>query len=184
MAVPHRHCGLDPQSPRLMTGMEKQMHNWEVLFENNHEEAQTHPVYEQTAKQAILAALEAEGMTKACPGEISLLFVGHDEMQTLNKEYRGLDKPTDCLSFPQFTPEELAGQVIGFAALGDIVINIDAARAQAMEYGHSIQREISFLAVHSLLHLLGYDHEDKQAENEMFARQEAILTKMGLKRGV
>lgn len=156
------------------------MKKWEILTENDFGEA----AFENLAGQAILATLEVEEV--ACGGEISLLFVGDEEMQKLNLEYRGKNATTDCLSFPQFTAEEFEkiNTPNDFAVLGDIVINVEQARLQAEEFGHSIQRETAFLAVHSLLHLLGHDHEDAEAEQVMIKQQEAVLAKMGLLRGV
>ena len=103
-------------------------------------------------------------MTEA---EVSVMIVCDKEIQELNLQYRGMDKPTDVLSFPMEDEEYL----------GDIVISLPRARAQAEEYGHSIEREIAFLTAHSMLHLMGYDHED-----EMFAKQEEILNELGYKR--
>ncbi len=107
--------------------------------------------------------------------EVSLVFVDNNEIQQLNKNFRGMDKPTDVLSFPQFQ-ENLSSPVI----LGDIVISIEKAQAQAVEYGHSFERELGFLCAHSMLHLLGYDHMEEADEKEMFALQEEILEKVGV----
>ena len=153
--------------------------NWNILIDNS----TTEKALEDVVVQAIFAALET--LSVKCKGEISLLFVGDDEMKEINLSYRGKDSTTDCLSFPQLAPHELnlLYSSSNFIILGDIITNIDAAKKQATEYGHTTQRELAFLAVHSLLHLLGYDHEGgKQAENEMFNLQEVILQKMGLAR--
>ena len=97
----------------------------------------------------------------------------------MNRESRGVDRPTDVLSFPVF--DEDFG--VGLSVLGDIVISYETAVRQANEYGHAVEREIAFLTVHSMLHLLGYDHETSpEDEKEMFARQEEILALMGQKR--
>jgi len=152
----------------------------EILTENRTGEELSH--HEEVAERAILAAFTAEGIV--CDGEISLVFVKSEEMKRLNGEYRNTDYATDVLSFPQLEPHEVAeaNKPGNFAAFGDIVINIDKAHAQADEYGHSIEREIAFLAVHSALHLLGYDHEDDAEDGEIFAKQEDILRFMGLER--
>ena len=111
--------------------------------------------------------------------EISVTLCGDARIRELNRDYRGIDRVTDVLSFPLFDGEEDGG----VTPLGDVVIDVDRAAAQAAEYGHSLEREVAFLTVHSVLHLLGYDHEeDKAGESEMFARQEAILSSMGLER--
>lgn len=117
--------------------------------------------------------------------EISLSFVTPEEIRSLNNEYRGQDRETDVLSFPFYEPweiRELKPNPGGETALGDIVICPPVAEAQAVAYGHSYIRELAFLAVHSLLHLLGYDHEDAEEERVMTEAQEAILQKAGIKR--
>ncbi len=113
--------------------------------------------------------------------EISVTLCGDGRIRELNRDYRGIDRVTDVLSFPLFDEEgEDGGEK---TPLGDIVIDVDRAASQAKEYGHSLEREIAFLTVHSMLHLLGYDHEEGKAEeSEMFAKQEEILTLLGLTR--
>lgn len=112
--------------------------------------------------------------------EISVTLVDNDEIKELNYEYRGIDRATDVLSFPIFD-ESSEGKTI----LGDIVISLERAKTQSEEYGHSFEREVAFLTVHSMLHLLGYDHEEGRAqESEMFSRQEEILCNMGIARSV
>ena len=107
--------------------------------------------------------------------EISVTFVNMEEIHELNKLHRGVDKPTDVLSFPQFedvceeAPEE------GEICLGDVVICRDKAAEQAEEFGHSFEREILYLFVHSVLHLLGYDHMDDEEKAVMRAREEKIM---------
>jgi len=129
-------------------------------------------------------------------GEISLTFVDDKRIHELNKEYRGYDKPTDVLSFAiqemgedeleivYEIDEESDGDDFNneVEPLGDIIISVETAIAQAEEYGHSIERELGFLFVHGFLHLIGYDHQDEAAEQEMFAKQEQILSKAGLTR--
>ena len=107
--------------------------------------------------------------------EISVTFVDMEEIHELNKLHRGVDKPTDVLSFPQFedvceeAPEE------GEICLGDVVICREKAAEQAEEFGHSFEREILYLFVHSVLHLLGYDHMDEGEKKVMRAREEKIM---------
>ena len=117
--------------------------------------------------------------------EISVTFVDNEEIHALNREFREKDKPTDVLSFPLFEACEGFEEdpAIGAVALGDIVISAERAWEQAEEFGHSFAREVCFLAVHSTLHLLGYDHEtSEEDEKYMNDTQEAILAKMGLRR--
>lgn len=120
------------------------------------------------------------------PAEISISFVDNQKIHELNREYREKDRPTDVLSFPMWEKEELSdGSALdGHAVtLGDIIISAEKAQAQAEEYGHSIEREITFLSVHSTLHLLGYDHEiSEEDEKYMNKKQEDVLVKIGLPR--
>lgn len=120
------------------------------------------------------------------PAEISVSFVDNQKIHELNREYREKDRPTDVLSFPMWEKEELSdGSALdGHAVtLGDIIISAEKAKAQAEEYGHSIEREITFLSVHSTLHLLGYDHEiSEEDEKYMNKKQEDVLVKIGLPR--
>ncbi len=121
--------------------------------------------------------------------EVSLSITDNHGIRILNHEQRGIDKETDVLSFPMLEVEDgvliiddsdLQGDCV---FLGDIVISLEKAQAQAEEYGHSLEREMGFLAVHSMLHLLGYDHElGPQEEAEMFQKQEDVLRTMNLER--
>mgnify|MGYP004523159371 CR=1 FL=1 len=111
---------------------------------------------------------------------ISLILTGDEEIHKLNKEYRQVDRPTDVLSFPLY---EAAEPIMRGSSLGDLVISVDTMTRQAAEYGHSRQRELCFLFVHGLLHLLGYDHEiSKAEENAQFDRQEEVLQSLGINR--
>ncbi|MGX7111419.1 rRNA maturation RNase YbeY [Gemella cuniculi] len=118
--------------------------------------------------------------------EMSLSFVSKEEIQEINRDYRGKDIPTDVISFALNDEVEDEINIIGledeFNSLGDIIICVDIAHEQAQEYNHSFDREIGFLAVHGFLHLLGYDHMNDKDEKEMFGKQEAILEKFGLRR--
>ena len=115
--------------------------------------------------------------------ELSVTFVDNGEIKRLNSEYRNIDRETDVLSFPLYESGEIEIEDGERAALGDVVISLEKAEAQAKEYGHSMERETAFLCVHSVLHLLGYDHElGEEEEKEMFSKQEEILTKMNITR--
>ena len=114
--------------------------------------------------------------------EVSVTLSDNEYIKKLNRKYRNKDSATDVLSFPLFEKEELSEATDG-DALGDIVISLERAREQANEYGHSFEREVAFLTVHSMLHLLGYDHEiSEEDEKEMFFKQEEILKTIGLYR--
>lgn len=141
------------------------------------------PKLRALVKKAIRAALDYEHFD--CPAEISVTFTDNEKIHLLNREYRGVDRPTDVLSFPlmEDTDNYEALQDGEPVALGDIVISLERADEQAKEFGHSLEREVAFLAVHSVLHLLGYDHEtSKEDEKDMFERQEKILETIGLTR--
>lgn len=120
--------------------------------------------------------------------EVSLLLVDDTEIKNLNRDYRGKDCATDVLSFPleeavegEFEPAVVGGPAVRM--LGDIVISVETAEAQAKAYGHSFEREMTFLLVHGMLHLLGYDHErDAAAEKIMRAEEKRILAALGSSR--
>ena len=135
-------------------------------------------------RRAITQTLKSEDFPYEA--ELSVTLTDNEEIRALNSEYRGIDRATDVLSFPLYEDGEIdegdvmSGEPIG---LGDIVISLERAKAQAEEYGHSFERETAFLCVHSVLHLLGYDHErSKEEEEDMFARQEKVLEVMKLER--
>ncbi|RIV25872.1 rRNA maturation RNase YbeY [Alicyclobacillaceae bacterium I2511] len=116
-------------------------------------------------------------------GEVSISFVSDAEIQELNRSYRHVDWPTDVLSFALREGEEDFVLPEGATEpLGDIIVSIPAAVRQSIEYGHSLRREVGFLLVHGFLHLLGYDHQDTEAEQEMTGIQEAVLSNLGLTR--
>jgi len=138
-----------------------------------------------TVKKAIVAALDYQEID--FPVEISLTFVDNEKIHELNKEYRGKDAPTDVLSFPMFENGEIEydDESDEPCAIGDIVISLEKAKEQAEEYGHSMEREASFLAVHSVLHLLGFDHEVSEEDDEyMKESTEEILSSIGLRRDI
>ena len=110
----------------------------------------------------------------------SVIFVGNEEIQELNRDYRGIDRITDVISFALEDNNDIIMNEV--RVLGDIYICIPRMKEQANSYGHSEKRELSFLAVHGLLHLLGYDHMTKEDEKEMFELQEMILNDKDIKR--
>ena len=106
--------------------------------------------------------------------------MGDEEIAEINEKYRGVARPTDVLSFPMFEADE---PLCSGSSLGDLIISADTMKRQAAEYGHSEKRELCFLFVHGLLHLLGYDHEISEAEEKMqFARQDEVLDLLGITR--
>ena len=139
-------------------------------------------------RRVIRTALAAEGVDFPC--EIDVLLTGDAGIHAINRDMRQVDRPTDVLSFPEFElrPGELPGPEdadpgTGLVPLGDMVISMEHAAAQAKEYGHSNRRELAYLAVHSVLHLLGYDHLDEGPQKrQMRGREEAIMAELGLSR--
>ncbi len=138
----------------------------------------------QKMTEAAEYAVESENMhnldKERC--EISVTFVDLDEIHELNKQYRGVDKPTDVLSFPQFDDLEEEIPEVCEICLGDVVICEQKAREQAEEFGHSFERELVYLFTHSVLHLLGYDHMEEDEKKAMRAREEEIMKQIGLMR--
>ncbi|MBF0713180.1 rRNA maturation RNase YbeY [Gemella sp. GH3] len=117
--------------------------------------------------------------------ELAITFVDKEEIKNINREYRGIDRPTDVISFALNDEVEGELEIIGgnqIDYLGDIIICVDVAKEQAKEYNHSYERELGFLALHGFLHLLGYDHMTEEDEKEMFGKQDYILNEYGLLR--
>lgn len=137
----------------------------------------------ETLEKVCFKSLQYEEFNEDC--EVSLSIVTNDEIHDINKQFRNIDSPTDVLSFPQLTFEEGEEADVnenGEIVLGDIIISIDRAKEQAEEYGHSLKRELAFLSVHSMLHLMGYDHMVPEEEEDMFRRQKEILIEAGIPR--
>ena len=143
-------------------------------------------------KRAVDTVLDLEG----CPyeAEVNLLITDDEAIKEINLEQRGIDAATDVLSFPMVQYEQ-AGDFSGLEErddtfnietgelmLGDIVISIDRVKAQALEYGHSIKREMAFLIVHSMLHLIGYDHMEDKDRTVMEEKQRMVMDKLGILR--
>ena len=141
-------------------------------------------------QQDVLSALLKNAITEAIhlsggpdEAEVSLMLVNDQRIHTLNREYRGVDRATDVLSFAlQEEMDEEPDSEFEDDMLGDIVISVERAREQAEEYGHSFEREIVYLAVHGALHLLGYNHEEENDKQEMRSKEEEIMAKLGLVR--
>ena len=139
-------------------------------------------VISNNIRKCIQATLDAEGVDVRC--EINVLVTDDAGIRVINRESRNLDKPTDVLSFPMFqleagnAPEDWAeyqDPATGLVPLGDMCISLERAVAQAAEFGHSVRREVGYLTIHSMLHLLGYDHLDEgEQKRQMRGREEAI----------
>ncbi len=159
-----------------------------VAIRNNQKKFKVTKEMRDLVRSAVAASLDY--MEFGRDVEISVMFTDNEEIRTLNKLHRNIDRETDVLSFPLFEyddegyiiEEELEVNPDGDMLLGDIVISLEKAAEQAEEYGHSMDREVGFLTVHSMLHLFGYDHMTPDDEKEMFGYQREILEQMGLKR--
>ena len=159
----------------------------EIIIESELEDSGP---YEALLRQVIPAVLSAEKVDFPC--EIDVLLTGDAGIRQINLDMRGIDRPTDVLSFPMFElipgvppalPDVQADPDTGLVPLGDMAISVERARAQGEEYGHGAQRELAYLAVHSVLHLLGYDHLDEgPMKAQMRRREEDILGRLGISR--
>lgn len=160
----------------------------EIVIQNIQDKIDITGEMEEVITKAVELCFEHEKMERSL--EISILLVDDRKIKEINNEQRGIDMSTDVLSFPIVEMEDgqiksnlgdinLEGNII---ILGDIVVSVETAYKQAIEYGHSFERELAFLVTHGVFHLLGYEHEDKNNENKMREKQEVVLGKMGLKR--
>lgn len=153
-----------------------------IYFTNEQDKLPVTYKLKMLMRTAVDATLDHEQYNNDC--EVSLTFTDNQGIRALNRTYRNIDHPTDVLSFPLTdysgeSDEPVADEPV--VSLGDIVISLEKAQEQADTYGHSFEREVAFLCVHSMLHLLGYDHEAGGAdEADMRARQHKIMDEMGL----
>lgn len=140
-------------------------------------------IVEENLLDEILRAADVVGEVYGVEGaEFSITLTDDAHIHALNKKFRGVDRPTDVLSFAFRESEE--PEIVGadFEILGDVIISLERAKLQAEEFGHSFLREVIFLEVHGLLHLLGYDHIDDDQRREMEAEQKFIMMKLGIGR--
>lgn len=128
-------------------------------------------------KKLIEYAIKIEELNNV---EFNIIIVDNETIHKLNKEYRGIDRPTDVLTFALEDNSDI--ELPDVRLLGDIYISLDKTKEQSKEYGHSFLRELAFLSIHGFLHLLGYDHMEKAEEEKMFKKQELILDGYGIKR--
>ena len=153
-----------------------------IYFENDQKKHAIKYKMQMLIRRTILETLKYEGMENDV--EVSVTFVDDDGIRELNNKFRGMDKPTDVLSFPLLDYEGESEEPFFDELchnLGDIVISLERAMAQANEFGHSFEREVAFLTAHSMLHLLGYDHElSEEDDADMRKRQNDIMDRLGL----
>ncbi len=129
-------------------------------------------------RRAVRETLIYEGFKRNA--EVSIVICDNEAIRDINSEYRGIDSPTDVLSFPQFESKD-EYPAVGYVPIGDIIISAERAYEQAETFGHSFEREIAFLAVHSTLHLLGYDHVGSEEEDAIMRRkQRDVMERLGL----
>ena len=153
-----------------------------IYFENDQKKHAIKYNMQMLIRHTILETLDYEGMEN--DAEVSVTFVDDEGIRELNNKFRGMDKPTDVLSFPLLDYEGESEEPFFDELchnLGDIVISLERAMAQANEFGHSFEREVAFLTAHSMLHLLGYDHEISEEDDaDMRRRQNDIMDRLGL----
>ena len=154
----------------------------EIVLSNRQEKMAVTPAMEETVRKVLGKTAELYGLSEGV--EVGVTFLDDAAIQELNRDYRDKDRPTDVLSFalnegdePKIidAPEE--------ELLGDILISLETTARQAEEYGHSLERELAYLTVHGMLHLLGYDHEEPADQAEMRLEEEAVLAALGIVRG-
>ena len=158
------------------------METYEIIYKDV-EKVET---WEEIVKKVFNTCFEEEGLQDS-KLYITVTFTNPENIQSINKEYRDIDKPTDVLSFPMFQKEELDKKIEekDFQyqdILGDIVISIPKVEEQAKEYGHSFERELSYMLVHGFYHLMGYDHMEEEDKKEMRTKEEKILKTLNILR--
>lgn len=150
-----------------------------VLISNLQGEVPPGADLEELVEKVVLAILAKEGYPEN--SEVSILLTDDRYIRELNRDYRGIDSPTDVLSFAQLEGEPMPAQG-GEEILGDVVISMPAALRQGEEYGHGLRRELAYLTAHGVLHLLGYDHGDEKERAVMREKEENVLAALGLGR--
>ena len=152
----------------------------EILISAEPEE----PGFPHELEECVRNAVEKVGeLYDATDAEVSITLTDNTHIHELNRDYRGIDRPTDVLSFAlneSEEPEILDGPEMNI--LGELVISVERAQEQAIEYGHSLRREIAFLTVHGMLHLLGYDHMEEEDRKEMEEEQRYVMEQLGIPR--
>ncbi|MBR2744622.1 MAG: rRNA maturation RNase YbeY [Clostridia bacterium] len=156
------------------------------IIEINYIETDENPEHKKTIETVLNACFKEENMDKLGL-YVSITLTCPSYIRKLNNEYRNIDKETDVLSFPMFEKDEIDEMIKNQSntvhdVLGDIVISIDRVKEQAVEYGHSFERELSYMVVHGFYHLMGYDHMNDEEKSVMRAKEENILNKLKITR--
>ncbi len=147
----------------------------EIYYDDRQDDIKITDEIKNLIKKSIAAVLKVEGLDENV--EVSVSFVGDEEIRDLNRDYRGVDKSTDVLSFPMDDEFIIVSRI-----LGDVIINTRRVMEQAEELGHSNERELSYLTVHSILHLLGYDHMEDEDKKEMREREKLAMKELSIYR--
>ena len=147
----------------------------EVYYDDRQDDIKITDEIKNLIEKSIAAVLKVENLDENV--EVSVSFVGDEEIRDLNRDYRGVDKSTDVLSFPMDDEFIIVSRI-----LGDVIINTRRVMEQAKELGHSNERELSYLTVHSILHLLGYDHMEDEDKREMREREKLAMKELSIYR--
>ena len=152
------------------------------MYEITYLDLQKNNDYEKTVKKVIYKCFEEEGLLDS-KLMITITFTTPEEIKKINKKYRNIDKATDVLSFPMFEKSELDKKIkdkdfLYEDILGDIIISVEKVKEQAEEYGHSFERELSYMLVHGFYHLMGYDHIEEEDKKVMRPKEEKILNEL------
>ena len=152
--------------------------------EINYAGIKNNPQYEELINNVLEECFQEEKLTNRSL-YVNIILTTPENIRNINKEHRGIDKETDVLSFPMFEKEEIEAiktNSIVKDVLGDIVVSIERVKKQAIEYGHSIERELSYMIVHGFYHLIGYDHINEQEKKIMREKEEIVLNKLNVTR--
>ncbi|TQQ85733.1 rRNA maturation RNase YbeY [Peptacetobacter hominis] len=149
------------------------------IFDDRQDKIELSDELYEKIEDIVLEVLDYEGYDDDY--DISISFVDNKEIHELNKQFRGVDRATDVLSFPMLS-DEFEDVEYEEQSLGDIVVSLERALEQSVEYGHSFEREVCFLVCHSMFHLLGYDHDTEENTKEMREKEEAVLAKLNITR--
>lgn len=159
------------------------MNDFVQINYNNIEESEE---YNKIIHTVIKKCFEEEGLDKL-KIYVNIILTNPEEIRKINKEYRNIDKETDCLSFPMFEKEEIEELIkekeqVTLDILGDVVVSIERVYEQAKEYNHSFERELAYMVVHGFYHLMGYDHMEEEEKNIMRQKEENILQNLNITR--
>ncbi len=156
------------------------------MYEITYQDIKENQEYEETIKKVIEKCYKEENLLES-KLIITITLTNNENIKIINKEYRDIDRATDVLSFPMFEKEELDKKIrnkdfLHEDILGDIIISVEKVREQAEEYGHSFERELSYMVVHGFYHLMGYDHMEEEEKVEMRKKEDKILNELKITR--